>query len=626
MRRRDLVLAPTALWAQTDADVQRSRDGQRTVMQVLQREAALITDQAIAELATRGSWERVREQRRREMRDMLGLEPLPKRTPLNVRVTGVLDKDFYTVEKIAFEAMPKFYVTGNLYVPKQRDGRVPGVIYVCGHSHAPQGAKAMYRRHGVSLARNGYVAFVLDPIQLAETYGLHHGPYGLGTVDWYARGYTPAGPEVWNAMRAIDYLETRPEVDAARIGMTGRSGGAAMTWFTAAVDERVKVAAPVMGISTYRANVKANTQKGHCDCMFPVNFARHDMMHQGALIAPRPLLMAHGIQDALFPVEGYQEFEKHVGKLYEAYGVRQRFANVEVNTGHQDSDFLRETAIAWFDRFLWPRQERKLDLEVGAQAAETLAVFGGTPPADAVNFRVQEEFNPRAKRTSAQLLAWVKGLALDAHAAPEIAVQKAKDAAAPRLLYVASTGDDAESLGRLFRSATSKGEDITRMVVYPRGTGPAPWPASFVRDVERNAMHVGWTLDSLRLSDVLAALRKLKSEGTGRISVMGRGLASGLALYAAILDADVAQAIMMEPSVSHRQGPCFLNVLRETDLPEVAGLLAPRRLSFWGKMPEEYTLTKRIFTQLDVTEKLYEGVNLDGIVTGRYGHGYGSGF
>ena len=93
-------------------------------------------------------------------------------------------------------------------------------------------------------------------------------------------------------MRALDYLETRPEVDKEKFGITGRSGGAAMSWFTAAVDPRVKVTAPVMGISTYAANVELNTQRLHCDCMFPINAWRHDMMHQGALIAPRPLLMA----------------------------------------------------------------------------------------------------------------------------------------------------------------------------------------------------------------------------------------------------------------------------------------------------------------------------------------------
>src|SRR2546425_767342 len=171
-------------------------------------------------------------------------------------------------------------------------------------------------------------------------------------LDWSGRGYSRSAPEVWNAMRAIDYLETRPEVDPVRIGITGRSGGAAMSWFTAAVDPRVSIAAPVMGISTYAADLRENTQKLHCDCMFPVNSWLHDMIHQGALIAPRPLLFGEGKQDKLFPVAGYMEFYDKVGQLYRGYGQQEAFRMVEVDTGHQDSDFLRTEVIAFFDQHL----------------------------------------------------------------------------------------------------------------------------------------------------------------------------------------------------------------------------------------------------------------------------------
>jgi dienelactone hydrolase len=490
-----------------------------------------------------------------------------------------------------------------------------------------------YQPHGISFAKNGYVCLILDPIQLAEIFALHHGVSFLSQYEWYARGYTPAGPEVWNAMRAIDYLSTRPEVDAARIGMTGRSGGAAMTWFTAAVDERVKVAAPVMGISTYRANLPLNTQRLHCDCMFAINSARHDMVHQGALIAPRPLLMAHGVKDELFPVAGYQEFERHVGALYESYGVRESFTNVEVDSGHQDSELLRGRVIEWMDSHLWRRPARKLDLSFEKEDGANLAVFDGAPPKDAVNFRLQDEFTRRPAKPmgwparAKRLREIVGSIRIDAAANPETAVARAKAADAPRLLYVASPGEDAASLAWLFRAFTANTTQVTRMVVYPRGLAGVPWSAAVTRDMERNAMHVGWSVDSMRLSDVLAALRSIKTMGGGNVSVMGRGVAAGLALYAAILDPDVHQAVLMEPPASHAQGPFFLNILRDTDLPEVAALLAPRRLSFVAStLPEPYSLTKRLFTQLGVTDHLYAGVNLDGIVTGRYGHGYGSGY
>jgi hypothetical protein len=144
---------------------------------------------------------------------MLGLLPWPKRTPLNVQIRGTLDEGSYVIEKIAFESLPKFYVTANLYIPKNRRGPAPAVVYICFHAGHRYGSKVAYQRHGISFAKNGYVAFLLDPIQIAETFSWRHGVYWAQMYDWYARGYTPAGPEVWNAMRAIDYLETRPEVD-----------------------------------------------------------------------------------------------------------------------------------------------------------------------------------------------------------------------------------------------------------------------------------------------------------------------------------------------------------------------------------------------------------------------------
>src|SRR5712692_8744782 len=373
MHRFLLLLSAAILAAQTpEENLRRMLASKQEITAYLVKEARRITGQTAAEIASRESWEKVRDMRRREMRDMLGLDPWPARTPLNVRITGRIDKPDYTIEKIAFESLPKVYVTGNLYVPKKRDGRLPTIVYVCGHTLSPHGAKAVYQRHSITFAKNGYVCFILDPIQIAETFALHHGVMNQEMYDWYARGYTPAGVEVWNALRAADYLETRPEVDRNKMGITGRSGGAAMSWFAGAVDERFKVVVPVMGISTYAANVAA--------------------------ITPRPLFMVHGKKDVLFPVPGYEELEQRVGALYGTYGQRDRFRNLVVDTAHADSDLLRGEAIKWFDRWLKDIPPRDLALDYTDEPAASLAVFGGNPPADAQNFRVHETFTARQKR------------------------------------------------------------------------------------------------------------------------------------------------------------------------------------------------------------------------------------
>ena len=629
------------------------------VTEYLIRAAERITTRAAEEIRSVESWEKVRARRLEEMRDMLGLLPWPRRTPLNVRTTGTLDGGSYTVEKLAFESLPKIYVTANLYVPKQREGRLPAIVYVCGHSYAPEGAKTAYQRHGISFARNGYVAIILDPIQIAETYSMHHGVIGQEMYDWYARGYTPAGVEVWNAMRAIDYLQTRPEVDQERIGMTGRSGGAAMTWFTAAVDPRIKVAAPIMGISTYAANVRENTQRLHCDCMFCINSHRHDMLHQGALIAPRPLLMAHGRKDNLFPVAGYKEFEERIGALYRAYGRPDDFRNIEVDTGHQDSDYLREQAIRWFDRFLMKVPERKLDMAYTNAPPASLAVFDGKPPADAQNYRVHEIFTAREVSAAPKsLAAWesrrralLEALRDLPRKPANVKVEKAAGGEyaitsdggvplralmrkppklagpAPALLYIASDAEDPAAIGAFMRGVNQRNKAVW-MAVYPRGVGEVPWDKTFWKATLRNAMHVGESVDSMRLADVLAAVDALRQqEGVDPedVTVAGKGAAAALGLYAAIFDARIRQVLLIDLPSSHLEGPIFLNILRHTDLPEAAALLAPRRLNFYGRMPAAFQATRGVYQLYGKPEHVFVTMHVEGVLEGRYDHGFSSG-
>lgn len=672
MTRRVLLFAfvPCLAAAADEAALRRMHESQEQVQAWLVREARHLTDQAKAEIRSKEAWSKVREQRLTELRDMLGLLPWPKRTPLNVRITGTLDKGSYTVEKLAFESSPKLYVTADLYVPKQRNGTLPAIVYVCGHSQNPMGAKVPYQRHGISLAKNGYIAMIVDPIQISEVFGLHHGVYSQEMYDWYSRGYSPAGVEVWNAMRAIDYLETRPEVDASRIGMTGRSGGAAMSWFTAALDPRIKAVMPVMGISTYAADLEEDTQKLHCDCMFPINHHRHDMIHQGALIAPRPLQMAHGRKDALFPVPGYTEFQKSVSGLYESLGAGGVFTNIEVDTAHQDSDYLREQSIRFFDKYLLGISGRKLDMDYSNAPAEQLAVFGGNPPADAVNYRIQETFTTRAPSGPfASIQAWesrrtelmadleknvfhlplsfrpqlrrsdgegsaagfeVHALTSDEGISLRALLRRPKDLPerAPAILYVASDGDDPQYLATLLRGVQSTGK-VIQMAVYPRGVGEIGWDKTFWKATLRNAMMVGQSVDSMRLADVIQAYRALAAQpgvDAARITVAGKGIAGALGLYAAILEPRIHQVLLIDPPSSHRDGPIFLGVMKYTDLPEAAALLAPRRLIFYGHMPEAYSYTKQVYALAGKGDLVSLTMSLDAPLSGRYDHQFSSGF
>src|SRR6185369_5045047 len=222
------------------------------------------------------------------------------------------------------------YVTGNFYLPKNRTGPLPTILYVCGHSLVKTngisyGNKTYYQHHGAWFARNGYACLIIDTIEAGELLGEHHGTYNRGMWWWNSRGYTPAGVEAWNCIRALDYLETRPEVDRTRFGVTGGSGGGAYSWWIAALDDRIKVAVPVAGIADLENHVVDGCVEGHCDCMFMVNTYRWDYAMVAALVAPRPLLLANTDKDGIFPLEGIERIHQHVRRIYRLYGADNNF-------------------------------------------------------------------------------------------------------------------------------------------------------------------------------------------------------------------------------------------------------------------------------------------------------------
>ena len=619
-----LTLTSVALQAQPYERMLASRD---QVQALLNRQAREITDRAAAELSSRGSWEVVADERRQELASMLGLHPQPKKSPLNVRVTGTVERPGYVVQKIAFESLPKVYVTANLYLPTGQEGPVPAVIYVCGHAFSEHGAKTAYQRHGHTFAKHGYAALIIDPIQIAETFALHHGILNNEMFDWYSRGYTPAGVEVWNVIRALDYLETRPEIDSQKFGITGRSGGAAMSWFAAAVDKRLKVVAPVMGISTYAANVSANTQRLHCDCMFPINRFRQDMLHQGALIAPRPLWMAHGRLDALFPVPGYSEFEKVVGNLYDSYGLSEAFENLVVETGHEDSDLLRSRSVKWFDQWLKQQPRREIDLSYDEIPPADLAVFGGNPPGDARNRSVHEFFisesgadepivrlrdhlglpplsgpvSSRPGRIEAPRGFESFSLSVEPGMQAEALFREAREPGGPSLLWIASDGEDFPAVQDILRQVIPSPKNSI-LILYPRGVGEVPWPKTTWKDLQRNAMHVGRTVDSMRLQDVIAGVRFLRAKSGPELVLAGSGVSGALGLYAAALDdADSLRAVLFNAPPTERDAPILLRFPGALYTQIARDLLSQSRLIFYGHKPSIYSVPGEPNRQVTMT-------------------------
>ena len=311
------TLAAPLAWG---ADEPPPKPGDEQIDAYLAREAAKLGERVLDGAKTREEWEARRPRLRQEYFDMLGLWPLPEKTPLNATVTGTLERGDVTIEKLHFQSRPGLYVTGDLYRPKKVEGKLPAILYVCGHSNKGRdGNKTDYADHGQWFASNGYVCLIIDTVELGEIHGEHHGTYSRGRWWWHSAGYTPAGVECWNGVRAIDYLVSRTDVDADRIGVTGISGGGAATIWIAAADERVKCAVPVSGMSDLECYVSQKVVNRHCDCMLFYNMYGWEWTTIAELIAPRPLLFANSDEDGLFPMDGNRRIIDRLRRLYKLY-------------------------------------------------------------------------------------------------------------------------------------------------------------------------------------------------------------------------------------------------------------------------------------------------------------------
>lgn len=378
-------------------------EGDRLVAEYFRLETqrlAQVTEQLLNSIQSVEEWEVRRRELRQQLFEMLGLDPLPPKSDLQPVITGQIEHDQFIVEKLQFQSLPGLYVTGNLYLPKQVSGPLPTVLYVCGHSQNKKdgvsyGNKVGYQHHGAWYARNGYACLTIDTLQLGEIEGVHHGTYRDGMWWWLSRGYTPAGVEAWNCIRALDYLETRQEIDKTRLGVCGRSGGGAYSWWIAALDDRIQVAVPVAGITTLKNHVVDGCIEGHCDCMFQVNTYGWDYALVAALVAPRPLLIANTDKDTIFPLDGVVDIHRQVRRIYELYGKPQNLGLNITEGPHKDTQELQVHEFVWFNRFL-KKDETPIDkIATKYFEPEQLKVFE-TLPADQRNTRIQEEFIPIA--------------------------------------------------------------------------------------------------------------------------------------------------------------------------------------------------------------------------------------
>ncbi len=608
----------------------------------IKQRAAEVTRNNLADVKDLADWERKRPEVLKRYLYIMGLDPMPKKTPLNARVTGSFERETYRVEKIVFESMPRLYVTGNLYIPKAPKERLPTVLYVCGHAPGPWGAKVEYQHHGIWLAKHGYVAFLIDTVEFGEVPGIHHGTHDLGMWYWHSLGYTPAGPEVWNAIRALDYLLTRPEVDGERVGITGISGGGAVTWYAAAADQRFKVAASVCGSWTVGQHAALECVRENCDCIYFPNMYLMDLPSVGALIAPRPFKMLSARRDVSFPTPGYREAYQKTRPIYDLYGASRNLVEFDYDSPHQDVPAFRKEADEWLN--LWLKKDTTPfdEGDIKREAAEVLTVLD-RPPVDPLNGSIHKTFIPAYRLRPWKTLAawnarrpelfremnetvfrafpktkvpfdiaktkeggWTSRYADSFHVEftseagirvnGELYIPKTKKASYPALIYVKGAEDVIEQVDHdpLLPAFTSR----IILVLRPRAVDYPGVTNTKMAAIRMTTALIGATVESMELWDILRSVDYLV-EGEGLkldgISVYGRRQMGALGLYAAAFDKRITRVILDNPPPSHWQAPSLLSILRITDLPEVAALVAPREIVSLSKLPAEYAYTSSIY-------------------------------
>jgi hypothetical protein len=459
---------------------------------------------------------------------------------------------------------------------------------------------------------------------------------------WHSLGYTPAGPEVWNAIRALDYLETRPEVDAKRVGVTGISGGGAVTWYTAAADERFQVAASVCGTWTVGQHVALDAVQENCDCIYFVNAFQDDLPTVGALIAPRPFKILSARRDVSFPPAGYHEAYRHTRRFYEMYGAGDNLVEFDYEAPHQDIVPFRKEADEWLN--LWLKKDRTPFDEgvIKREDPKNLTVLDSTPA-----FPLNGEIHKRFIKTH-QLRNWTSLDAWNTRRAELLREMKDKVFRGFPQEKVAFDGWKSKEGGWTSRYAdsfnveftTEQGIRVTGQLFIPRDGKPSHpaliyfkgaddviYPVDYdpllpvftthvilvlqpravdypgitnykMSNIRMTAALIGSTVESMQLWDLMRSVDYLvDAEGLNLngISVYGRKQIGALGLYAAALDPRITRVILDEPPASHWQGPPLLNILRITDLVETAGLVAPREIVSLTPLPEAYSYTSSIY-------------------------------
>ena len=461
--------------------------------------------------------------------------------PLNALVTGVIDAGDYRIEKVSYESLPRYVVTANLYVPKS-PGKHPAVLFALGHWD--QG-KAFAQRLAGNLARKGFVVLAYDPVGQGERKQGFSTVTGRSLIGGSVDQHILSGALslmlgdgvmryfVKDGMRSVDYLVTRPEVDAERIGMTGCSGGGTVTTFVSALEPRIKVAAPSCYMQTFRALVPGPT--GDSEQSNPNFLALGlDQMDLVELFAPKPWLLTSTKEDFFTPAAAKPVYEE-ARRWYDLYGAEDGVKWVVGEGGHGTPVPVREEIYAWMMKWLGVAgSSREEDVPLFAEHELWVTATGQL---DGLMSRELYEVvgeRMRGLQSSANLKAYLLKWTSLVEPDPELSVEMvgAQGALSGRGVLLVEKQNEMQARAR---ELAARGDVV--MIVHPRGL-PLARAADYGDGIPAiRASLVGVNLPLLRARDVLRAVERLAGvAGVKEVHGEGFDVAGYWLLAAAVVE------------------------------------------------------------------------------------------
>ncbi|MBW7997859.1 MAG: hypothetical protein FVQ81_15080 [Candidatus Glassbacteria bacterium] len=620
-----------ALMLSTAVPVEAWNEHYTALQHHMERATAARTQDALAGLSSLESWEKTRKEIQAKLEHVMGFDRTWPAEPPPVTVTNTINREQFTVECLVAETAPGVYVTANLYLPVSGQKPCPVIVYQSGHStNPPWGNKTRFKHHGAWFASRGIAVLIMDTIEMGELNVTHHGLYYNRWYHLISRGYSPLAVEVYNARRMIDYLLTRAEIDPDRIGATGISGGGVTTFFLTALDQRVAAGAPVSGVCSSSGHIEDRLAVLHCDCMYPMNSYGLTYIEMGALAAPRPMLLCNAESDPLFPMPYFSQLADGMRQVYELYGAGDKIGTATVPGGHADSERIRLPVYEFYLRLFLGRDVKVTEhgaVDTSFSVSELQAMRDGFPLNERLT-RIHEEFMPRAVAVPQKMSINERNDKLE-----QLAVRLGERvfgyfpsnerAPAP------SWGEERVLWGRRIREVTFEGWDGIRIsgqyslpaqiengtklpavLVIKNGEDISSWlrtlekqegydwgdravlvvellnigyravDDSLEHQMRRQATIIGRSFDGMRVYEIIRSLdllRSLDEVDNSRLTVSGRGALGVNGVYAALLaGGEPVKAVVESPPASHTQGPYYLGILRETDIPEVLSLMGPR--------------------------------------------------